>query len=247
MLEVDESPPQEVAPPAVPMAPPRLPPAERVVVRRVRRRHVRRHGSWKVAFADFATALMALFMVLWLMGSNAETKAAIAEYFSDPDGIPRADSSPPSADDLARQIQEAMLAASEFEGLEDQIEVSVSAEGLRIELLETDEGTFFENGGSRPTELGRSTITAIAGQLAAFDSPVVIEGHTDATPYPAGHNYSNWELSTDRANAARRLLLTGGIPVDRIAEVRGFAATRLRAAESPEDASNRRVSLIAQF
>ena len=244
MPEVLDSAPEEPT-----RAPPRLPPIPptTIIVRRARRRHVRQHGSWKVAFADFATALMALFMVLWLMGSNAETKAAIADYFSDPDGVPRADTSLPSSDQLARQIQEAMLAATEFEGLEDQIEVSLSAEGLRIELLEDDEGTFFENGGSRPTELGERAIAAIAGQLAAFDAPVVIEGHTDATPYPAGNNYSNWELSTDRANAARRVLLRSGMAAGSVTEVRGFAATRLRSRGSPEDASNRRVSLIAQF
>ena len=227
--------------------PPPPPPPSRVVFRRPRKRHVRRHGSWKVAFADFATALMALFMVLWLMGSNAETKAAIAEYFSDPDGLAKIDSPPPSSDELARRIQLAMLATTEFEGLEGQIEVSMSAEGLRIELLESDESTFFENGGSRPTELGRRAIATIAEQLSALDSPVVIEGHTDSTPYPAGNNYSNWELSTDRANSARRLLLDAGMAPPRIVEVRGFAATRLRTPDQPADASNRRVSMIAQF
>lgn len=234
--------------------------AEPIVIRRKPRLRPRRpHGAWKVAFADFVTAMMALFLVMWMMSSGEQTRAAVAAYFEDPRGFAAA----PGDDSggrgrralldrdelgsLATQIQKSIEGSPDFAGLGEHVSVELSDEGLRIELLENEEGLFFQSGSPTPTAMGRDTIRRIVSELRKLPNAIVIEGHTDARAFRGRRDYSNWELSTDRANSARRILVENGIEAEQIAEVRGFAAVRLRRLEAPEDASNRRVSLIVRY
>jgi chemotaxis protein MotB len=125
--------------------------------------------------------------------------------------------------------------------------MTVTAEGLRIELLESASGTFFESGSSAPNDKGKELLVLLAQELGKLPNKLSIEGHTDAKPYPGTKAYGNWELSADRANAARRLMQANGIREDQVAQVRGFADQRLRTPTDALDPSNRRISLIVQY
>ncbi len=212
-------------------------------------------GAWKVAFADFVTAMMALFMVLWLMNANTDKKEAIAAYFHDPKGFaanlgggqPGITVSKDNLEGLADQIQNAMMELPELEKLRDNVVASVTGDGLRIELLENDKGMFFQSGSPAPSDSGRTALQTIGRELAKLPNEIIIEGHTDSLQFEGRENYSNWELSVDRANTARRILMEAGLGQDRIVEVRGFADIQLRTPDTPEDPSNRRISLIIKY
>lgn len=230
--------------------------APTIIVKKVRaKRRGPQHGSWKVAFADFVTALMALFLVMWMMNSNQQTRAAVASYFDDPVAFAKA---PPvrravepatksQLEALARHIQQSVRDAPDLAALEKQVAISIGSEGMRIELIEDAAGMFFESGSPAPTSEGRRVIGTIGGELAKLSNSLVIEGHTDSKPFGGRANYTNWELSVDRANAARRLLIDAGFPADKVVEVRGFADTSPRNSADPEDPANRRISLIVRF
>jgi chemotaxis protein MotB len=219
-------------------------------------------GAWKVAYADFVTALMALFIVLWMMNSSSSVKASVSGYFKDPRGYTKTHGAGPAgtgeglpvtrpnADELRKKIEEALRKAPEFQKIRDNVQISVTGEGLRIDLLESEQGMFFVTGSPTPTPAGERLIETLAGELTRMRNPVVIEGHTDAKPFRnAGptSGYSNWELSADRANAARRLLHHFGMAPDQVVEVRGFADRLLMHPDSPEDARNRRISLVVKI
>ncbi len=125
--------------------------------------------------------------------------------------------------------------------------MTVTNEGLRIELTESANGTFFDSGSSKISKDGIELLSALAGELGKLPNTIAMEGHTDSKPYSAASTYTNWELSSDRANAARRLMLLHGIRTDQVTQVRGFADQRLRKKENPLDPSNRRISLIVQY
>ncbi len=215
-------------------------------------------GAWKVAFADFVTAMMALFMVLWLMNVNQETQEAVAAYFTDPKGFGEKMGSGQGGsggglhvgkedlEGLAAKIEQA-LSMPEFAALKDQVVSTVTGEGLRIELLENENGTFFNSGSPQPSSSGWQTLSLIAAELEKLPNEIIMEGHTDSRPFHGRKNYSNWELSADRANSARRILIEAGLPAERIVQVRGFADVALRKPEAPEDATNRRISLIVRY
>jgi chemotaxis protein MotB len=216
-------------------------------------------GAWKVAYADFVTAMMALFIVLWLMNTSKPVKEAIAGYFKDPSGTGNKagtavtgtgenfsltkDNMPKLRDELQKAVRQ----LNNFDKLKSQIDMTVTSEGLRIELMESDSGTFFDSGSSHPTENGRELMEMLAQELGKLPNQVSIEGHTDSKPYAGTGEYSNWELSTDRANAARRLMQERGLKPDQVSQVRGYAAQRLRKPDQPLDASNRRISVIVQY
>jgi chemotaxis protein MotB len=216
-------------------------------------------GAWKVAYADFVTAMMALFIVLWLLNSSEQVRKAVSAYFLDPSGTGAHSGSASTGtgetvsvakDDMALlkdKLEQAMKKSPEFEKLKDYIQMSVTGEGLRVEMLENDKGMFFESGSGRPTEIGREMILLLAAQLKTLPNDLLIEGHTDAKPFASGGDYSNWELSTDRANAARRLMEADGLAHGRIVQVRGFADQSLRDKAHPEAASNRRISVIVRY
>ena len=125
--------------------------------------------------------------------------------------------------------------------------MTVTAEGLRIELLESEKGTFFDSGSSALNQSGKEMLSLLAIELGKVPNHVSVEGHTDAKPFAANGSYSNWELSADRANAARRLMQDSGLRADQVTQVRGFADQRLRNQKDPLDASNRRISIIVQY
>jgi chemotaxis protein MotB len=125
--------------------------------------------------------------------------------------------------------------------------MTVTSEGLRIELLESSSGTFFESGKPGLNSDGKELLVALAQQLGQLPNHISIEGHTDAKPYATNRDYGNWELSTDRANSARRLMQTSGLRADQISQVRGYADQKLRVPANPLEPSNRRISLIVQY
>ncbi len=216
-------------------------------------------GAWKVAYADFVTAMMALFIVLWLMNSSKQIREAVGGYFKDPTGTSKmvgtglkgsGDNFELSKDNMAQlkeELQKSIREAANFDKLQNQIEMTVTSEGLRIELLESEVGTFFESGSADPSVSGKDMLSRLAGELAKLPNKMSIEGHTDSRVFTRGGDYGNWELSVDRANAARRLMQKCGLRDDQIAQVRGYADQRLRKPDLPEDASNRRISLIVQY
>jgi chemotaxis protein MotB len=216
-------------------------------------------GAWKVAYADFVTAMMALFIVLWLLNSSKEIQVAVGGYFKDPTGTSKKVGSNmvgsgenfiltrDNMPKLKEQLQSSIKQMTDFEKLKSHIEMTVTAEGLRIELSESAKGTFFDSGSAKLNNDGSEMLITLAQELGNLPNKLSIEGHTDSTPYAPSATYGNWELSSDRANAARRVMQANGIRADQVTQVRGFADQRLRKPDSPLDPSNRRISLIVQY
>ena len=216
-------------------------------------------GAWKVAYADFVTAMMALFIVLWLMNSSKQIQEAVGGYFKDPTGTARKVGSDQvgaaenfvvskdNMEELKEQLQKAIKEVPNFDKLKNHIDMTVTNEGLRIELTESASGTFFDSGSTKISEDGGGLVILLAQELGKLPNKLAIEGHTDSKPYAAGASYGNWELSADRANAARRLMQANGIREDQITQVRGFADQRLRKPADPLDPATRRISLIVQY
>ena len=216
-------------------------------------------GAWKVAYADFVTAMMALFIVLWLMNSSKQVQEAVGGYFKDPTGTSKkvgsnltgsGENFTLTRDNMPRlkeQLQQAIRQMPDFEKLKSHIAMTVTSEGLRIELSESASGTFFDSGSAKLNGDGSELLVTLAQELANLPNKISIEGHTDSKPYAASAVYGNWELSADRANAARRIMQANGVHLDQVIQVRGFADQRLRKPEAPMDPSNRRISLIVQY
>lgn len=216
-------------------------------------------GAWKVAYADFVTAMMSLFIVLWLMNSSEKIKKAVAGYFNDPKGTSTlmgttlsgtgetiAVATSNNLQKLKEKLEEEIKARKELEKLLKQIEMTITPEGLRIELLEDKNGTFYQSGSAHLSESGQDLLALLASELKTLPNHLLIEGHTDATQYSNDANYSNWELSADRANSARRLLQQDGVRTDQVTQVRGFADQLLRVKTNPTDPSNRRITILVK-
>jgi chemotaxis protein MotB len=216
-------------------------------------------GAWKVAYADFVTAMMSLFIVLWLMGSSEKIKKAVAGYFNDPKGtgsllgttmtgtgetVLIASSS--DLQQLKERLEKEIKARKDLEKLSKQIEITITPEGLRIELLEGKDGTFYQSGSASLSDNGQELLSLLASELKTLPNNLLIEGHTDATQYSNDANYSNWELSADRANSARRLMQNDGVRSDQVTQVRGYADQLLRVKNNPTDPSNRRISILVK-
>jgi chemotaxis protein MotB len=234
--------------------------------------HGHHGGAWKVAYADFVTAMMALFIVLWILGQDDSVKANIAHYFNDPIGFAEGKGAsmidgkgnkiiaPKILTDLdqkeiERQRLEQMgenlmsnLMNQDFQNLIDQIETEITDEGLRIEIMESSNDAFFEVGTASLKKTARNMLTIIGKQVAQLKNKVVVEGHTDSRPFSNGlQGYSNYELSADRANSARRVLIESGLEPNQIEEIRGYADNKLKNSEDPYDVVNRRISIIVKF
>ena len=234
-------------------------PTPPIIVIRKKSGHGGHHGgAWKVAYADFVTAMMALFIVLWLMNSSKPIQAAVSGYFKDPSGTGKqtgttmdktGEKVQPAKQDMAKikeDLQKSIQDINDLAKLKNNIEITVTSEGLRIELLESENGTFFDSGSSTLNKSGQEVAILLAAELGKAPNRLSIEGHTDAKPFAGKSSYSNWELSADRANAARRLMQQSGLRPDQVSQVRGFADQRLRNAKEPLDPSNRRISIIVQ-
>jgi chemotaxis protein MotB len=232
-----------------------------IIIKRKAAGHGGHHGgAWKVAYADFVTAMMALFIVLWLMNTSKEIQEAVGGYFKDPAATSKkvgagetgagGDSiilTKDNMDQLKDELEKAIRKSVNFDKLKNQIEMTITPEGLRIELLEAGAGTFFQSGVAAPTDNGKDILIKLAQEVGKLANKVSIEGHTDSKPFASGVNYGNWELSSDRANSARRLMQQNGLSAQQVTQVRGYADQRLRNPKNPEDASNRRISLIVQY
>jgi len=204
--------------------------------------------------------MMALFIVLWLLSSSSkDEKIAISGYFNDPSGkskelgtgmVGTGENLQLSKDDMPKlkaNLQKSIQQMGDLAKLKENIEMTVTAEGLRIELLESEKGTFFDSGSSTVNKSGQEMLALLAAELGKVPNHISVEGHTDSKPFAGKGSYSNWELSADRANAARRLMQQAGLAGNQISQVRGFADQRLRNAKNSNDPSNRRVSIIVQY
>jgi len=222
--------------------------------------HAGHHGgAWKVAYADFVTAMMALFIVLWLMNTSQKIQKAIGGYFKDPTGKVNTIGSDmegarenfvvskDNMEQLKEQLQKAIRQVPDFEKLKNHIDMTVTNEGLRIELTESASGTFFNQGSAKFNADGQGLLFALAAELGKLPNKIYVEGHTDAKPYSDTSNYTNWELSADRANDARQLLQSHGVRADQVEQVRGFANMLPRNPADPFDPANRRISLIVKY
>jgi chemotaxis protein MotB len=222
--------------------------------------HAGHHGgAWKVAYADFVTAMMALFIVLWLLNSSKQIREAVGGYFKDPTGTSKKVGSGETGagdnftltmdnmDKLKDELQKTVRQMTTFDKFKNQIEMTVTSEGLRIELLETDKGIFFPSGVADPTDSAKGLLVKLAQELGQLPNKISIEGHTDSKPFALNRNYGNWELSSDRAHAARRLMQENGLGPQQVTQVRGFADQHLRKPKDPEDPANRRISVIVEY
>jgi len=259
------------------------------IIKKVNKRggHGGHHGgAWKVAYADFVTAMMALFIVLWIVANNVTVRASVADYFRDPGAMnktssgvmngvnsmkpfsdspptqppvppphppqPTGTASPPQQAEVEKLRQEGdrlmqMIAAiPDLIKFKDQIEIKITKDGLRIELIEQAEGLFFDIGSARLKPDAMQLLRLIASRIGTFPNDVVIEGHTDSRPYTRS-GYNNWDLSTDRANSARRVIEEGGIRERQITSVNGYADRRLKNPDKPLDYANRRVTILVAF
>src|SRR5450432_1835216 len=174
-----------------------------VIIKRKKAGHDGHHGgAWKVAYADFVTALMALFIVLWLMGADDDVKKAVASFFNDAScpckltgtaaagygnalTLPRDDMAK-----LAEKIRQALTSMPDFRKLKNNVEITVTSDGLRIELLETEAGMFFELGRAAPTPTGAALLTHLAEELGKLPNKLLLEGHTDSKPFSSDGSYS---------------------------------------------------------
>ena len=237
--------------------------AQSIIVIKKKGAHGGHHsGAWKVAYADFVTALMSLFIVLWLMGSSEKVRKAVAGYFNDPKGTASllgttlsgtGDGSAMAPDqnlqqlqDLKEKLEKEIQASKALQKLIKQIEMTITSEGLRIELIEDKNGTFYQSGSAQLSHNGQELLALLATELKTLPNQLLIEGHTDAAQYSTDGNYSNWELSADRANAARRLLQQYGVRADQVTQVRGYADQFLRVKNNPYDPSNRRITILVK-
>ena len=248
-----------------------------IIVRKKKAAHHGHHGgAWKVAYADFVTAMMAFFLVMWLVGQSKEVKSAVAGYFRDPGVFDQArsdgpiaggdlkldpDAAPPgdpadgnglaageraALEDTAKRIKQRLAESPDLRSLGRQIEIQVTRDGLRIELVDAERQTFFASGSAALAPGTEKVLELIARELGGLKNSIVIEGHTDSRPYAVTDIYSNWELSADRANAARRVMERSGLQTGQVRGVRGYADRQLRVTDEPLDAANRRVSVIVE-
>jgi chemotaxis protein MotB len=209
---------------------------------------------------------MAFFLVLWLVNQSTAVREGVGRYFRDPLGHTTSGGSSmiadgggegtavvepvtepePRLDREAEEIQNALNELPSLEGLAGQIEVELTPEGLRIQLMESENGTFFDLGSPRPSARGMEALATIGQVIGPRGYQVIVEGHTDSRPFTRSRDYGNWELSADRANSARRILETSLADPKQLIAIRGLAATQPRFAEHPEDPRNRRISILVR-
>ncbi len=239
----------------------------------VKAAHGHHGGAWKVAYADMVTAMLALFIVLWILAQSEEVKQNVAGYFRDPVGFKEGGVPTPipggqqagmpavipdlaaaaqaaaeaaerrALSDRAENIQAALERIPAFEKYRGQVELAVTPEGLRITLVESTETPLFHVGSLDLNSEAEVLLAAIGQKLAETDNHIVLDGHTDSRPFAGANAVTNWELSTGRAHTARRVLEANGVPAQRFFEVRGYADRQLYNPLDPNDSRNRRIGI----
>ncbi|MGA2331166.1 MAG: flagellar motor protein MotB [Syntrophales bacterium] len=237
-----------------------------IVIKKIKKHEGHHGGQWKVAYADFVTALMAFFLLLWLLAMVApEKRVALSQYFKEfsvfkeqgekvtkggigiLDGGGRTAGNAPgkmevmSPEKLKTKIKAAVEA--NLKTLKDQVLVDVYEGAVRIQIVDNEGSQMFLLGSAKPTDKALEVLSLVSETIKETPNKIVVEGHTDALPYRAGET-TNWELSTARASAARRVLENDGVTADRIAKVVGFADNDLLIKLYPNDPRNRRISII---
>ncbi len=226
-------------------------------------------GAWKVAYADFVTAMMALFIVLWIVGQSKAVKESVAGYFKDPGaftstrgaagalaggvgamenaGVSDLLKQQEALKRLGEEIMKEIAQKPDLKVLASQVRFEIVDEGLRIEMIEESNSYFFDVGTSTIKPEAAEVLGIIAHEVDSLPNKLVIEGHTDSRQYARPDGYSNFELSAERANSARRILVSNGVSQAQVDEVRGYADTRLRNKKDPFDITNRRISVLVKF
>jgi chemotaxis protein MotB len=278
--------------------------APTIVIKRYKKAgHGHHGGGWKVAFADFATAMMAFFLLMWLMGATTEKqKGAISEYFNNPSSIqgaspvpspspingpggastsmiklgggmelhhdpaPPAEAAPPQPDaqvppkdsesegdaeaadkerleGLMHELKEGIDMRESLAKFKDQILLDVTPEGVRIQIIDHERRSMFPSGSAALEGFSADILHELSSIINNVPNRISISGHTDIRPL-VKPNYSNWELSADRANAARRALIEGGLPPAKIGRVVGLSSSTLLEPSEPENPINRRISIV---
>jgi chemotaxis protein MotB len=266
-----------------------------IIVKKVKKGgHAAHGGAWKIAYADFVTAMMAFFLLMWLLGSTTEgDKKGIADYFQSPlkvalmGGSGSGDSShiiKGGGEDLTRstgqvkrgdieakrdtvnlhklkaeqmraevarleglkeQVQAKLAENPQLDAMKSQIRLEMTRDGLRIQIVDADSRPMFASGSAVVQPYMRELLRAIGSVLGEVPNKLTLEGHTDSLPFSGGGTgYSNWELSSDRANASRRELMAGGLAADRVLRVQGLAASTPFDSKDPAAPQNRRISII---
>ena len=244
-----------------------------IVKKKKKHDHGHHGGAWKVAYADFVTAMKALFIVLWILAQGEAMKENIANYFKDPagfmsggapnviegndsggepksiiDDVSLKEAEKRRMEEMGNSLQSQLSSTPEFAEIMDNVVIEFIQEGMRIELMESAKDVFFEIGTSTLNQNAQKLLLAIGNNLKSLNNKIIVEGHTDSRPYSNSRmGYSNYELSADRANAARRAILTSGMDEHQITEVRGFADNRLRIPDDPFDFKNRRISILVKY
>lgn len=256
-----------------------------IIIKRIKKcPHAAHGGAWKIAFADFMTATMAFFLLLWVLsGANDEERKEIAAFFRDPTVI---ESSPevltPAKDkasqattslidmggmmdapmsvegdtpedkqkeqqkleSLKEQIEQKIESNQELSKFKEQLQIDVTPSGLRVQILDDRKRPMFDAGVDIPKDYAATILRELGSVLKSSSNKISIAGHTDSLKYKGDDDYTNWELSADRANAARRELITGGVATSKVAQVVGLSDTIPYDRENPYNPRNRRISII---
>ncbi len=267
-----------------------------IIIKKIKKKagHGHHGGAWKIAYADFVTAMMAFFLLMWLLGSTDEaTKKGISEYFQNPFSVslnggqgvgdrtaiiqgggsdltskdvgqvhqgedkPPAEPAPEDIEKLAeeqekqkleqlqKKIEEMVAANPKLVEFKDQIKLEVTPEGLKIQIIDAKNRPMFKLASSSIESYAQTILRELAPVINELPNKVSLNGHTDALPYPSNKSgYSNWELSSDRANVARFELTQGGLAEDKVLRVVGLASSIAYNAQNPNDPMNRRISII---
>ncbi|NOS74730.1 MAG: OmpA family protein [Methyloglobulus sp.] len=243
--------------------------AEQPIIKKVikKKGHGHHGGAWKLAYADFVTAMMAFFLLMWLLGSTDEaTKKGISEYFQDPyeaskidkGKVPSLDEIDPTELDkqaekedkkqlesLKMKIEKMVKEDKNLGDLKDQIQLTITPEGLRVQIVDDKKTPMFKLGSSKTEPQIRTILNALAPVINKLPNKITINGHTDAKPFPdISKQYTNWELSSERANAARAELRSGGYDEKKILRVSGLGDSVPLNTKDPLDPVNRRISII---
>jgi chemotaxis protein MotB len=257
-----------------------------IVVKRVKKVDGGHHGgAWKIAYADFVTAMMAFFLLMWLLSTLDEQKLkGISEYFQTPlktalaggksvgqsaiilEGggkapeIPQPGGGRSTLDESREAVQRAEAeqmrsmkeklehlidSSSKLQPFKKQLLIDITTEGLRIQIVDEKNRPMFQRARAEMEPYTSDILRELAPALNSMPNRISLSGHTDATPYSSGdRSYSNWELSSDRANAARRVLVAGGLEEKRLMRVIGLSSAVLLDSDDPHNAINRRISII---